>query len=113
MIKNNISINPCLTCGACCSYYRISFYEGEIISGHASEDLISELEFPYVCMAGTESGGRCNCLTGEIGKEVKCSIYNHRPSVCKGFNIWNSAGIINKRCNNARGKHGLIKLFNK
>ncbi|MDX1269447.1 MAG: YkgJ family cysteine cluster protein, partial [Oceanisphaera sp.] len=24
--------NPCLTCGACCAFFRVSFYWGEIHS---------------------------------------------------------------------------------
>jgi len=24
--------NPCLTCGACCAYFRVSFYFGECVS---------------------------------------------------------------------------------
>jgi len=111
-MKNKIN-NPCLTCGACCSFYRVSFFEGEIISGYASEELISELQFPYVCMKGTENGGKCVCLMGEIGKNIHCSIYDKRSNPCRDFHIWDSQGKINPRCNKARKVHGLTQLKNK
>ena len=111
-LKEYFESLTCLKCGACCSYYRASFFEGEIISGHASEELISELRFPYVCMKGTENGGRCICLSGTIGQDVKCLIHKKRSTVCEKFHVWDSDNFVNFRCNKARKAHGLPQLKN-
>ena len=47
---------------------------------------------------------RCVALTGEIGKQVSCSIYDQRPSPCREFDIEHAA------CNRARQRCGLAPL---
>ncbi|HAW39296.1 MAG TPA: YkgJ family cysteine cluster protein, partial [Pseudomonas sp.] len=49
--------NPCLTCGACCAYFRVSFYFGECVSaGGAVPDHLTVQVSPFhVAMLGTDS----------------------------------------------------------
>lgn len=103
-------LNPCLTCGACCDYFRISFYGGEVLSGFPPEDLTMSLGSHMACMKGTEHGGRCIALTGQIGQSISCSCYSDRPSVCREYEVWDSNGLVNPRCNKARRKHNLPEL---
>ena len=53
---------------------------------------------------------RCVALKGEIGKEVACSIYDLRSSVCREFPVAWEQGIPNERCDRARVAHGLEPL---
>lgn len=103
-------LNPCLTCGACCHYFRISFYEGELLAGFPPEGLTEPLGRPYSCMKGTREGGRCVALEGTVGVDIKCTIYSERPSVCREYEVWNELGEVNPRCNKARAKHNLPEL---
>jgi Fe-S-cluster containining protein len=58
-----------------------------------------------VRMCGTDtSGPRCIALSGEIGQQVACSIYESRPSPCREFDIEHAA------CARARQLHGLPPL---
>jgi Fe-S-cluster containining protein len=76
--------NPCLSCGACCAHFRVSFYCGELqgpAGGWVPVELTSKVNDLHAAMKGTEFGnGRCIALRGEIGKAgVSCSIYRDRP----------------------------------
>lgn len=97
--------NSCLSCGACCAYFRVSFYwaEGEIIP----EPLVEALTPVYSCMKGTnQSQPRCAALEGTVGEQVSCSIYALRSSSCQEVQAADS------QCNKARRAHGLIPLVN-
>lgn len=105
--------NPCLSCGACCAAYRVSFYWGEadpVQAGCVPVDMVEELTPFRRCMRGTnQSHPRCVALDGEIGRAVKCGIYPQRPSPCVEFGInWHPDGSLTgsktsrKRCNEAR-----------
>lgn len=109
----NSDKNPCLTCGACCSYFRISFYQGELVGGlggFVPLENTTKLNDHFAVMKGSECGGRCNALVGEIGKNISCSIYNNRPTPCREYPVLVD-GAINPQCNKAREKHNLKKLF--
>lgn len=104
--------NPCLNCGACCSYFRISFYQGELetgLGGFVPNNRADKLNDFFAVMKGSECGGRCNALVGEIGKSIYCDIYENRPTPCREFPVLIN-GEINPDCNKARKKHGLIEL---
>ncbi len=100
--------SPCVKCGACCANYRVSFYWSEV-DAHPSGTVPVALTVPvslyHAAMRGTEGARpRCAALEGDIGKSVRCGIYDVRPSPCRGF----VAG--DERCDEARIAHGLVPL---
>jgi Fe-S-cluster containining protein len=107
--------NPCLTCGICCSHYRVSFYQGETtdVGGTVPVALTSKVNDFMACMTGTECGnGRCSALQGEIGVGgIGCAIYTNRPSVCREFPVWMDDGTPNPDCQRLRAGIGLPPLL--
>ncbi|MGR0480613.1 MAG: YkgJ family cysteine cluster protein [Candidatus Electronema sp. V4] len=103
--------NPCVRCGACCAFFRASFYWGETESGTPGgvpDDLTEKINDFRVQMKGTRGlNPRCVALTGEIGRSVACAIYEHRSSVCRAFPPSLQDGVVNEDCNRARAAHGL------
>lgn len=105
--------NPCLTCGACCAYFRVSFYFGECVSaGGAVPDQLTVQVSPFhVAMLGTESKpARCVGLLGDVGCGVRCSMYEQRSSTCREFEASWENGEHNPHCDAARAAHGLPPL---
>lgn len=97
--------NPCLTCGACCATFRVSFYWAESAATGLPERLTEQVNLFYSCMAGTnQPSPRCRALEGTIGVQVACGVYSQRTSPCKEL----QAG--DEKCNKARAKHGLPPL---
>lgn len=105
--------NPCKSCGACCTHFRISFYQGECDSngGVVPADLVTPITPFYVAMKGSETGGRCTALRGEIGKDISCAIYESRPSPCRAFPVWEEDGSPHQKCQELRKKVGLPALL--
>lgn len=109
-----IGNNPCLACGACCAFFRASFYwaEGDDATAGGVPVALTEKLDPYRrVMRGT--GGprpRCVALEGEIGREVRCAIYARRASVCREFVPSWAEGEPNARCDAARARWGLPPL---
>lgn len=109
-------LNPCSNCGVCCSHFRIGFYAGEVeggLGGVVPADKVIKFSDVRAVMKGTEHGGRCVALTGEIGQKVGCSIYHNRPTPCREFPVWEEDGTANAKCNELRAKHGLPLIENK
>lgn len=106
--------NPCQTCGACCATYRVSFHSGEsdeFVGGSVPAGLIEPITAAMVCMRGTAAQPpRCIALRGEIGREVRCAIYEFRPSACCDFAPLAAVGRGDEACNDARRRHGLPSL---
>jgi len=105
--------SPCLSCGACCSFFRVSFYWGEAASagGMVPDNLTSKVNDFYSCMSGTEAAPvRCQALLGDVGSQVRCSIYENRPSPCREFECHSEVSAGNPDCNRARAAHGLPPL---
>ncbi|MBN1516094.1 YkgJ family cysteine cluster protein [Candidatus Sumerlaeota bacterium] len=106
--------NPCLLCGACCAYYRASFYWAEAddaTPGGVPVNLTQQLTPMRRAMIGTlGSKPRCIALQGEIGVSVHCSIYPQRASVCRAFDASWIKDVPNERCDKARLTHGLLPL---
>ncbi len=71
------ALNPCMTCGACCAYFRVSFYwaEGDDADGRVPASL-TEPVTPFLrCMAGTnQKQPHCKALLGKPGESVSCAI---------------------------------------
>jgi Fe-S-cluster containining protein len=106
--------NPCLRCGACCAYYRVSFYwaEAEPFLGGSVPTELTEPLSPYrAAMQGTlRPPARCVCLEGQIGDAVCCSIYEKRPSPCHELQPWDENGQPDEKCTRARTAHDLPPL---
>jgi Fe-S-cluster containining protein len=106
--------NPCITCGACCAYYRASFYWGETDAsrgGTVPAGMTEKLNDFRAVMRGTNQPiPRCIALLGQIGQSVGCSIYELRASVCRDFKVSWEDGLRNERCDKARAAWGLPPL---
>ncbi len=105
-------INPCLQCGACCAYYRASFYWAEANDLYGvPPELTEKLNDFYIVMKGTNRPRPyCSALNGQIGAQVFCSIYERRASVCRDFvPAWEN-GQPNDRCDKARAAWSLPPL---
>lgn len=103
--------NPCLSCGACCAYYRVSFYWGEAETGHIPVNMTVPITPHRLAMHGTEKHPpRCTALRGEIGDCVNCDIYEMRPSPCRSvMPSWHNGGA-DEQCDRARMAWGLPPL---
>jgi uncharacterized protein len=106
--------NPCMRCGACCAFYRVSFDSIEIDNlpgGVIPFHLTFKLNETRSAMRGTEKKPvRCQALTGQIGRSVHCTIYDCRPTSCREFlSLWEE-DVINSLCDRARATYGLMPL---
>ena len=108
------AVNPCITCGACCAYYRASFYWSEAdgsTGGTVPVELTEKLnDFRRVMCGTNQKNPRCVALLGEIGTSVGCSIYELRSSICRDFDVSWLNGVHNERCDRARQAWGLEPL---
>lgn len=69
-------------------------------------DVVEDLSPVYSCMKGTnQKNPRCVMLSGEIGQQVSCTMYEQRSSSCKEVQAGDS------QCAKARSAHGLIPLI--
>lgn len=112
MTRQPVKVTPCLTCGACCAFFRASFYHAEaddITPGGVPVDLTEDLnQFRRVMKGTNQKHPRCIALTGEIGREACCSIYARRSTVCRDFPASYVDGVTrNPDCDRARALHGL------
>jgi Fe-S-cluster containining protein len=95
----------CQQCGACCAYFRVSFYWGEgddAPGGTVPAALTCAVSPQLRCMAGTEARpARCAALAGTVGRAVACTIYPLRSSSCRELEPGD------EKCLRARAHHGL------
>lgn len=106
--------NPCISCGACCCGFRVSFYWAEADDapqGYVPAAMTEQVN-PFIrAMAGTHPiPQRCVGLQGTPGESVSCNIYPKRPSPCREFPAWMPDGSANPHCTKARAKIGLPEL---
>ncbi len=87
----------CLTCGACCASPFVG--EGYIQLEKDEESRLARKGLPVlvivpdpedrIVMLGTKHNGEgirvCAALTGRVGKQVACNIYEERPTLCRQF----------------------------
>jgi Fe-S-cluster containining protein len=108
------SINPCLSCGACCARYRVSFYWAEVddaTPGGVPAELTEKLGWQRRVMKGTNRPHpRCEALVGEIGRAVSCAVYERRPQVCRELEASWSQGRRDGKCDEARRAWGFAPL---
>lgn len=105
--------NPCLSCGACCSFFRVSFYwaEAQCGGGTVPDQLTEQINLHKSCMLGTNQiPSRCFALLGDVGSEVRCTIYQNRSSTCMKFNTHLEDGSVNPECSKARAHFGMLPL---
>lgn len=103
--------NPCLACGACCAYFRVSFYWGEAEANGIPVDLTVPVTPHRLAMRGSEQQPpRCVALQGSVGDCVNCSIYDRRPSPCRSVNPSWQNGSADDQCDKARRAWGLPPL---
>ena len=106
-------LNPCLSCGACCGCFRVSFYWAECQSagGSVPDDRVTKIGPHHVAMIGTTAQpARCIALMGEIGDAVRCTMYAQRSSTCRDFPASWENGSPNPLCDKARAAYGLPPL---
>jgi uncharacterized protein len=95
--------SPCLSCGACCATYRVSFYWAESLG--PLEPWTEHLTPHLSCMVGTSRPlPRCAALQGVVGDSAFCTVYPHRPSPCRELEPGD------ERCDRARIRHGLSPI---
>jgi Fe-S-cluster containining protein len=100
-------MTACTRCGACCACFRVDFaiYELESAGGSVPDGLTVEVNGNTARMRGTDHVPiRCAALTGPIGAQVACGIYEWRPSPCREFEEGSDA------CHRARARQGLPPL---
>lgn len=108
--------NPCMSCGACCAFFRVSFYWREAEPADTEFpvpiELCDETLTALRVMKGTSQkhNPKCVALDGKIGEHVACSIYLNRSTTCRNFKASFEDGVHNPRCDDARAKHGLKPL---
>ena len=103
----------CLTCGACCAspfigegYIRLNPEEEKRLRrrGLPILEVVSDPE-DRIVLLGTKQNCRatrvCIALSGTVGNQVACSIYEQRPELCRQF----EAG--SPECRQARRAAGL------
>lgn len=108
-------IHPCLSCGACCAYFRVAFHWSEAdpsVGGATPAELVDPLDAHRVVMRGTYGGApmRCVALRGDIGTAAFCAIYPQRPSPCRDLHASGEHGVPSPQCDRARAAHGLPAL---
>ena len=97
--------NHCLDCGACCAFFRVSFYWAEAEARGIPADLTEPINPRFSCMAGTNRRApRCVALDGTLGIDVGCRVYLQRPEPCREVQAGDS------QCLKARAHHGLPPL---
>lgn len=102
MTATEVSVSPCVRCGACCSYSA----EWPRFTLESDEELAripDALVDPGLGRMRAE-GERCAALKGTVADRVACSIYEVRPHVCRACQVGDDA------CTVARASHGLAPL---
>ena len=83
----------CISCGACCAYSASwPAFIGDGDGAGIPDDLIDFENSSMQC-----NGDRCSALEGEIGRSAGCSVYAHRPLVCREFQAGSDDCIMVRR----------------
>jgi uncharacterized protein len=105
--------NPCLQCGACCAWFRVSFYWAESTAGGGPvpDELTEQVSPFHLAMKGTaRRPARCVALEGQPGGPTRCAIHPQRSSTCRDFRASWSDGAPAPDCDRARAAWGLPPL---
>jgi len=97
--------DTCQQCGACCAYFRVSFYWSEAAELGLPDAAVERIAPLLASMSGTnQPAPRCHSLEGQVGQSVRCRVYSQRPSPCRELQRGD------ERCNRARARHALAPL---
>jgi Fe-S-cluster containining protein len=106
--------HPCLRCGVCCAFFRVSFHWSEAdasLGGCVPPELTEKLDPHRLAMLGTDQAEpRCVALKGTLGVAAHCGIYERRPSVCREVEPSWEFGRISLQCDKARLAHSMPLL---
>ncbi|MFL6586528.1 MAG: YkgJ family cysteine cluster protein [Luteimonas sp.] len=105
--------HPCMTCGACCSQYRVSMHwmDTDASGGVVPHALTETFGTHQVVMRGTwQSQPRCVALDADIGTSSRCTIHAVRPQACRDVQASWESGAASAQCDRARVAHGLPAL---
>lgn len=106
--------HPCLSCGACCAFFRVAFHwsETDLFPGGVTPSRLTETLDPHrLVMRGTQaSAPYCAALNGTVGESAHCEIYAQRPSPCHELKPAWESGLASPQCDRARHAHGLLPL---
>src|SRR5512140_510641 len=104
----------CTACGACCVTFPVAFRRHELDTepgGWVPAAYVDGVDLPRMCMRGTRAPPRrCMALDGTVGVDVRCVIYDSRPSPCRAFAPDAGIGRGDAACGDARRLHGLPPL---
>jgi uncharacterized protein len=106
-------VHPCLKCGACCAFFRVSFHWSETLAeSHGVPLSMTKSISPYMnAMKGTDQKSpNCIAFKGTVGKSGNCKIYEHRPNCCRLFKASFEDGTRSSSCEEARAGKGLDLL---
>jgi len=110
---SNDAHNPCVRCGACCASFRVDFARDELQSegGRVPDGLAQPITRFMMRLQGTDHARpRCAALSGTVGVDARCGIYEWRPSPCREFGARANQGQGDDACAQARRRHGLPPL---
>jgi hypothetical protein len=77
-----IELPDCTACGRCCTAQRGA--ASYLVRVGPDDDVPSQMTVNGLSML-MRGGCRCAALAGTIDKQVTCTIYERRPSVCRGY----------------------------
>lgn len=79
-LADGMNVFDCRSCGACCKDFVVDVHStDEEVPEHMVKD---DRLFGMVMRTRNR---QCIALKGKIGCSVRCSIYEHRPTVCQEF----------------------------
>lgn len=105
--------HPCLSCGACCAFFRVSFHWSETLPDSYGVPILStkSISNHLNAMNGTDQDlPYCAELIGNIGVDAICGIYVNRPGACRKFAPSFENGFQHTDCDRARTSKGLSLL---
>lgn len=107
-------MHPCLSCGACCAYFRVSLHWSEAdpdMGGRVPVALTETLRLHERAMCGTnQEHPRCIALDADIGRYSRCTIHDRRPLVCAQLPASWEFGARSDQCDRSRIAYGLPAL---
>jgi len=95
-------VDPCRTCGACCSYdasWPSFSTDSDADIAAIPRDYVNAEDTGMHCV-----GNRCSALEGKVGTATTCLAYGVRPDVCRACEPGSG------ECNIARQSFGLPLL---
>lgn len=94
MTKLPVTDYDCVKCGACCATnwqdeHYVYLSDGDVahIPEHRRDELVVYTDgLPSIGLRLNKQNTRvCAALSGKIGNSVACTIYEHRPFICRHF----------------------------